>query len=44
MEKFEENGFDDLETIIELNTELLNDMMIPAGHQIKIMKKVDKLR
>ncbi|KRX08199.1 Sterile alpha motif/pointed domain [Pseudocohnilembus persalinus] len=44
LEKFEENGFDDLETIIELNTELLNDMMIPAGHQIKIMKKVDKLR
>lgn len=42
--RFEENGFDDLDAIIELNTELLNSMMIPAGHQIKIMKKVDKIR
>ncbi|KAL4470140.1 hypothetical protein ABPG72_016677 [Tetrahymena utriculariae] len=41
---FEDNGFDDLETILEINTEIMNSMKIPAGHQIKIQKRIDVLK
>ena len=41
---FQENGFDDMEILIDINTKYLVDMKIPAGHQIKIMKNIEKLR
>ncbi|EAS05835.2 SAM domain protein (macronuclear) [Tetrahymena thermophila SB210] len=41
---FEDNGFDDLETILEINTEIMNSMKIPAGHQIKIQKRIEVLK
>ena len=41
---FKENGFDDMEILVDINTKHLVDMKISAGHQIKIMKNIEKLR
>jgi len=37
-EMFLQNGFDEMEVLKEITTQHLNDMKIPPGHQIKIMK------
>jgi len=41
---FKDNGFDDLETVMEIQTKHLVDMKIPAGHQIKLTKRIENLR
>jgi len=41
---FKDHGFDDMDTVKEIQTKHLVDMKIPAGHQIKITKRVEALR
>jgi hypothetical protein len=41
---FKENGFDDMDILADVSTKHLVEMKIPAGHQIKIMKNIEKLR
>ena len=41
---FMEMGFDELEVIIELEKSHLVEMKIPAGHQIKIMSAIKKMK
>lgn len=43
-EKFIENGVEDLETILELKDEHIEQMGIPLGHNLKIIKKIKDLR
>jgi hypothetical protein len=43
-EKFIENGVEDLETILELKDEHIEQMGIPLGHKLKIIKKIKDLR
>jgi hypothetical protein len=44
IQAFKDNGFDDLETVMEIQTKHLVDMKIPAGHQIKLTKRIENLR
>jgi hypothetical protein len=44
MPKFEENGIEDLETILELNDTHLDAMEIPLGYKLKILKKIKSIR
>ena len=48
LEKYEdkliENGVEDLETILELRDEHIEQIGIPLGHKLKIMKKIKDLR
>ena len=39
-DQFIDNGVEDLETIMELNEKHLEQMGIPLGHKLKIMKKI----
>lgn len=41
---FIENGVDDLEIILELDDKHLEQMSIPLGHKLKIMKRIKELR
>ena len=41
---FIQNGFDDMETILELNEEYLESLGLPLGHKLKIMKRIRELR
>ncbi len=41
---FKENGFDEIEIVMEMQTKHLIEMKIPAGHQIKIMKRIQALK
>ena len=43
-EKFIDNGVEDLETILELKDEHIEQMGIPLGHKLKIIKKIKDLR
>jgi len=43
-EVFIENGIEDKETILELNEEHLQEMGLPLGHKLKIMKKIKESR
>ena len=43
-DKFMENGVEDLETILELRDEHIEQIGIPLGHKLKIMKKIKDLR
>lgn len=43
-ERFKENGFDDLETLMDAQTKHFVDMKIPAGHQIKLSKRIEQLK
>ena len=43
-EKFMENGVEDLETILELKDEHIEQMGIPLGHKLKIIKKIKDMR
>ena len=39
-----ENGIEDLETILELKDEHVEQMGIPLGHKLKIVKKIKDIR
>ena len=41
---FIENGFEDMDTILELNDEHMELLGIPLGHKLKIMKRIKELR
>jgi hypothetical protein len=41
---FLDNGVEDLETILELNESHLEQMGVPLGHKLKIMKRIKDLR
>lgn len=41
---FVENGFEDLDTILELNEEYLETLGIPLGHKLKIVKRIKELK
>lgn len=44
MQKFVENGIEDLETVLELTDTHLDAMQIPMGYKLKIIKKIKTLR
>ena len=41
---FIENGVDDQEIILELDDKHLEQMSIPLGHKLKLMKRIKDLR
>ena len=41
---FLSNGFEDLESVLELRDEDFNVMNIPLGHKLKMLKKIKELR
>ena len=41
---FIQNGFEDIESILELNEEYLESLGMPLGHKLKIMKRIRELR
>ena len=44
LEKFKENGIEDLETILELKDTHLDAMQIPLGYKLKILKRIKIVR
>ena len=44
LDKFVDNGIEDLETILELKDEHIEQIGIPLGHKLKIMKRIKDLR
>jgi len=43
-DKFIENGFDELDILLEVEKEHLEEMGIVIGHQIRIMKELNILK
>ena len=43
-EVFLDNGVEDLETILELDDKHLEQMSIPMGHKLKILKRIKEIR
>jgi hypothetical protein len=43
-DQFVDNGVEDMETILELNEKHLEQMGVPLGHKLKIMKKIKDYR
>ena len=43
-ELFIDNGVEDLETILELDEKHLEQMSVPLGHKLKIMKRIKDIR
>lgn len=43
-DKFIDNGVEDLETILELDENHLEQMGVPLGHKLKIMKRIKETR
>jgi hypothetical protein len=43
-DKFIDNGVEDLETILELDEKHLEQMGVPLGHKLKIMKRIKDQR
>ena len=43
-DKFIDNGIEDLETILELQDQHLQQMGVPLGHKLKILKRIKDLR
>jgi hypothetical protein len=41
---FIENGFEELETILELRDEDFNVMKVPLGHKLRILKRIKELK
>ena len=39
-----DHGIEDLETILELQDEHMEQLGIPLGHKLKIMKEIKELR
>lgn len=44
IEKFIDNGVEDLETILELQDQHISQMGIPLGHKLKIIKRIKEVR
>eukprot|EP00742_Colponemidia_sp_Colp-10_P004019 GILJ01004287.1.p1 GENE.GILJ01004287.1~~GILJ01004287.1.p1 ORF type:complete len:430 (+),score=62.36 GILJ01004287.1:70-1290(+) len=44
LELFLDNGFDDMETVLEINEEHLTAMSVPMGHKLKLVKHVKSMR
>jgi len=44
VDKFIDNGLDDLDTIYELKEEHVESLGLPLGHKLKIMKKIKDVR
>lgn len=44
MQVFIDNGIEDLETILELDDKHLEQVGIPLGHKLKVMKRIKDLR
>ena len=42
--KFVDNGVEDLETILELQDQHIEQMGIPLGHKLKIIKRIKEVR
>ncbi len=43
-EVFLDNGVEDLETILELDDKHLEQMSVPMGHKLKILKRIKEIR
>ena len=43
-DKFIDNGVEDLETILELQDKHLEQMGVPLGHKLKILKRIKDMR
>ena len=43
-EKMVDNGIEDLETILELEDQHVEQMGVPLGHKLKMMKRIKELR
>jgi hypothetical protein len=43
-EKMVDNGIEDLETILELQDEHVEQIGVPLGHKLKIMKRIKEIR
>ena len=41
---FLDNGVEDLETILEMDEKHLEQMSVPLGHKLKLMKRIKELR
>lgn len=41
---FLDNGVEDLETILELDDKHLEQMSVPMGHKLKIIKRIKEIR
>lgn len=44
MDKFVENGIEDMETILELGDTHLDALAIPLGYKLKILKRIKSIR
>ena len=44
VDKFNENNIDDMETVLELRDEHIEQLGVPLGHKLKIIKKIKDLR
>lgn len=44
VQTFLDNGVDDLEIVLELDDKHLEQMSIPMGHKLKIMKRIKDIR
>ena len=44
MDKLVSNGVEDMETIMELQDQHIEQMGIPLGHKLKIIKKIKDLK
>lgn len=43
-DKFIDNGVEDLETVLELQDKHLEQMNVPLGHKLKILKRIKDMR
>ena len=43
-EIFLDNGIEDLETILELDEKHLEQMSVPMGHKLKLVKRIKEIR
>lgn len=43
-DKFIEHGVEDMETVLELRDEHVEQMGVPLGHKLKIVKRIKDLR
>jgi len=43
-DRFIQNGFEDYESILELNDTHLDCLFIPLGHKLKILKRIKVIR
>lgn len=39
-----DNGIEDMETILELKDEHVQEMGVPLGHKLKMVKRIKELR